>query len=150
MPEQAIRTLTVDAPPQVCFDVVTQVERYAEWIPEVKQVDVLTRGDDNMPGSVFFRVGAMGRSISYTLQYYYGTNPLRVAWRLIEGNLTRILSGEYVFQLNSQNGTELLYRLEVDLLAKLPGFVTRRAEQRIIDSAVNKLRSRAEHQAALA
>lgn len=151
MSQKANRSITVEAPPEVCVDVVCEVERYPEWIEEVKEVDVLSRDDDGRPGKVYFNVGAMGRSASYTLEYYYGSNPLRVAWRLTDGNLTRHLDGEYKFlpMLNNPEVTDLHFRLEVDLLIRLPGFVTRRAEQKIITSAINDLRSRAEHLASL-
>ena len=124
-----------------------EVERYPEWIQEVKEVEVLSRDDDGRPGKVHFKVEAMGRSVSYTLDYYYGSNPLRMAWRLADGNLIRSMDGEYKFLAVPSDSeiTDLLFRLEVDLLTRLPGFVTRRAEQRIITSAINDLQSRAEY-----
>ena len=151
MPHGATRSVTVEARPELCFEVVCEVERYPEWIEEVKEVEVLSRDDDGRPGKVYFRVEAMGRSVSYTLEYYYGSNPLRIAWRLTDGNLVRNMDGEYKF-LDMQNDpeiTDLHFRLEVDLLTRLPGFVTRRAEHRIIASAVNGLQNRAEHLASL-
>ncbi len=151
MSQSASRLISVAAPPELCFEVITDVERYPEWIGEIKDVDVQARGEDGLPGRVFFRVGAMGRSVNYTLDYYYGTNPLRVAWRLLEGSLLRRLDGEYLFvPVPSDDGTtDLQYRLEVDLLAKMPGFVTRRAEQRIITAAIDGVKLRAEQMAAL-
>ena len=34
----ATRSIVIDAPPEKVFDVVTDYERYAEFLPEVKQV----------------------------------------------------------------------------------------------------------------
>lgn len=151
MSHGATQSVTVEARPELCFDVICEVERYPEWIEDVKEVEVLTWDDDGRPGKVYFRLGAMGRSVSYTLEYYYGSNPLRIAWRLTDGNLIRNLEGEYKFLAMPSNSeiTDLHFRLEVDLLTRLPGFVTRRAEHRVITSAVNDLRSRAEHLASL-
>jgi len=151
MTQSASHSIAVAASPQLCFEVVTEVERYPEWIPEIKEVKVVARGDDGLPGRVFFRVGAMGRSVSYTLDYYYGSNPLRMAWRLMEGSLLRRLDGEYRFMPvpSDVNATDLHFRLEVDLLTKMPGFVSRRAEQRIINSAIDGVKHRAEQIASL-
>lgn len=151
MPQRANRSVMVEAPPELCFEVVCEVERYPEWIEEVKEVEVLSRDDDGRPGSVFFRLGGMGRSVSYTLEYYYGSNPLRIAWRLADGNLIRNLDGEYKFlpMQGTSEATDLHFRLEVDLLTRLPGFVTRRAEHRVVTSAVSGLQNRAEHLASL-
>ncbi len=53
--------------------------------------------DDVTAGYAIFRSGAMGRSSTYTLRYSYGSNPLRVAWRLLEGDIMRRMDGEYEF-----------------------------------------------------
>ena len=78
--------------------------------------------------------------------YYYGSNPLRIAWKLVEGDLTRKLDGEYEFQPVSGDNTqtEVIYHLEVDLVVPIPGFVKRRAESRIIRTALEDLRQRVE------
>ncbi len=151
MTQSASHSIAVAASPQVCLEVITEVERYPQWICEIKEVKILARGDEGLPSRVFFRVGAMGRSVSYTLDYYYGSNPLRVAWRLMEGTLLRRLDGEYRFipVPSDPSATDLHFRLEVDMLTKMPGFVTRRAEQRIINSAIDGVRNRAEQIAML-
>ena len=40
--------------------------------------------------------------------------------------------------------TEVVYNLDVDLLVRLPGFVKRRAESKIVHAAVDDLRERLE------
>ena len=87
----------------------------------------------------------MGRSTTYTLRYYYGSNPLRVAWRQIEGDITRKLEGEYEFlPINGGAETEVTYHLAADLAILIPGFVKRRAESRFIRAALEDLRKRVE------
>lgn len=53
MSQSANQSIAVAASPQMCFDVVTEVGRYPEWIAEIKEVKVLARGDDGLPGRVF-------------------------------------------------------------------------------------------------
>ena len=76
----------------------------------------------------------MGRSSTYTLRYSYGSNPLRVAWRLLQGDIMRRMDGEYEFsEVEGQPGvSQVHYHLEVDLLVRLPSFVKRRVEAKIV------------------
>jgi len=144
MIDHATQRTIIDATPEQCFAVVIDFERYPDWATDVKQVTVARRDDDGRGGDVLFRAAAMGRSTTYTLRYFYGSNPLRVAWRLIEGDLTRKLDGEYEFVAAEGGGTEVTYHLEADLAVPMPGFVKRRAESRIIRTALEDLRRRVE------
>ena len=144
MIDHATQRTIIDATPEQCFAVVIDFERYPDWATDVKQVTVERRDDDGRGGDVLFRAAAMGRSTTYTLRYFYGSNPLRVAWRLIEGDLTRKLDGEYEFLAAQDGGTEVTYHLEADLAVPMPGFVKRRAESRIIRTALEDLRQRVE------
>ena len=144
MTDHATQRTIIDATPEQCFAVVIDFERYPDWATDVKQVTVERRDDDGRGGEVLFRAAAMGRSTTYTLRYFYGSNPLRVAWRLIEGDLTRKLDGEYEFLPAEGGGTEVVYHLEADLAVPMPGFVKRRAESRIIRTALEDLRRRVE------
>lgn len=146
MSEHATQQTIIDAPPSRCFEVAVDFERYPEWASDVKEVAVLRRDDDGRGGLVCFRAAAMGRSTTYTLQYYYGSNPLRMAWKLVEGDVTRQLDGEYVFEPveGEADRTLVNYHLVADIVVPLPGFVKRRAEARIMRTALEQLRARVE------
>lgn len=145
MSEQVTKRTTIDASPAQCFGVVLDFERYPEWASDVKHVSVLRRDDDGRGGDVTFRAAAMGRSTTYTLRYFYGSNPFRLAWRLVEGDIARRLDGEYEFApVGDGSQTEVVYHLEVDPLIPIPGFVKRRAESRIMQTALDDLRRRVE------
>ncbi len=144
MSEHTTQRTIIDATPQQCFDVASDFDRYPEWASDVKHVLIDRRDDQGRGGDVTFRAAAMGRSTTYTLRYYYGSNPLRIAWRLVEGDLTRRLDGEYEFLPLGDGQTEVVYHLEADLVVPIPGFVKRRAESRIIRTALEDLRRRVE------
>ena len=144
MSDHTTQRTIIDATPQQCFDVATDFGRYPEWATDVKHVSVDRVDERGRGGDVTFRAAAMGRSTTYSLRYYYGSNPLRIAWRLVEGDLTRRLDGEYEFLALGDSQTEVVYHLEVDLIVPIPGFVKRRAESRIIRTALEDLRRRVE------
>ncbi len=139
MVDQATQRKTVAASPDDCFAAVIDFERYPEWASDIKMARVLSRDDEGRAVDVEFRAAAMGRSTTYTLRYFYGSNPRRLAWRLQAGDITRRLDGEYEFLpvASDSHSTEVVYHLAVDLSVPLPGFVKRRAEARIVRTAID-------------
>ena len=144
MAEQATEHMSVAAPPERCYAVVTDIERYPEWAADIKQVAVEERDAEGRPLLVAFRAAAFGRSTSYTLQYDYAGAPHVLAWRLTKGDITTKLDGRYVFEPADGGGTDITYHLEVELRVPIPGFVKLRAASRIMSTALRELKARAE------
>jgi ribosome-associated toxin RatA of RatAB toxin-antitoxin module len=140
MADQATEHLHMDAPPERCFEVVLDFERYPEWVADIKHVEVLTRDEQGRGSKVAFRAAAMGRSTSYTLAYDYSKAPGQVSWVLEKGDITRRLDGTYVFDA-ADGGTDVTYHLAVELVVPLPGFIKSRAESRIIGNALRELKA---------
>ncbi len=139
MVDQTTERTIVAASPERCFARAIDFEQYPSWATDVKLAEVLTRDDQGRAVDVEYRAAAMGRSTTYTLRYYYGDSPKRLAWRLQAGDITRRLDGEYEFLevAGDPNSTEVVYHLAVDLSVPLPGFVKRRAEARIVRTALS-------------
>ena len=146
MVDHSTRQILVNATPADCFAIVVDFEQYPQWATDVKEVEVLRRDDNGYGGLVAFRAAAMGRSTTYTLKYFYGSNPLRVAWRLVEGDQVGRIDGEYELAPSTDDDakTLLTYSLSVELAVPVPGFVKRRAASRIMQTALEQLRRRAE------
>ncbi|MBT95319.1 MAG: hypothetical protein CL431_05065 [Acidimicrobiaceae bacterium] len=143
MSDHATQRKIINATPQQCFDVITDFENYPKWALDIKTASILEEDESGLGGDVKFRAAAMGRSTTYTLRYYYGSNPLRVAWRQIEGDITKKLEGEYEFiPVEEGTKTEVAYHLAADLAILIPGFVKRRAESRIVRAALEALSAR--------
>ena len=144
MAELATERMVVAAPPEHCFAVVSDIERYPEWAADVKEVKVVRRDEEGRPAEVTFRVGAFGRSASNTLVYDYSNAPSALAWKQIAGDLTSKYDGHYEFERAPDGGTEVKYTLEVELRVPLPGFIKRRAQSRIMHTALEELKARVE------
>lgn len=143
MADQAIEHMRIEAPPERCYEVVLDFERYPEWVGDIKHVEVLGRDGEGRGTKVAFRAAAMGRSTSYTLAYDYSKAPGEVSWVLEKGDITRRLDGTYVFD-PADGVTEVTYHLAVELVVPLPGFIKSRAESRIISNALRELKARVE------
>ncbi|MBI2169324.1 MAG: SRPBCC family protein [Actinobacteria bacterium] len=143
MAEQTTERITVGAPPERCYEVAVDFELYPEWAKDIKDVKVVERDAEGRGRHVEYRAAAMGRSVTYTLEYDYAQAPAGFSWTLVKGDLMKRLDGTYRFDADG-DGTRVTYELSVDLALPLPGLVKRRAESRIVGSALKELKKRVE------
>ena len=148
MAEEVVERVVVRAPLKRCYEVVSQIDGYAEWVPHMREVEVLDRDRKKRPKRVAFKVGAFGRSTSYTLDYDYSSAPRGLSWVQVDGDLMSKLDGSYAFDELSDGSTEVTYRLKAELKVPLPGFVKKRAESLGMYAAMTDLKTRAEALAA--
>jgi ribosome-associated toxin RatA of RatAB toxin-antitoxin module len=144
MAEHATEHLNVNANVGHCIDVTLDFARYPEWAPDIKESTVLEVDDRGRGTKVAFRAAAMGRSASYVLRYSYAEDSSRIEWELIEGDIMRGLDGSYVFESGPDGSTDITYNLTVELMVPIPGFVKRRAEGKIMTTALRELKHRVE------
>lgn len=144
--DQATVNAVIDTPPARCYELAAGIEDYPEWAADIKDATVDERDDEGRPLVVTFRAAAMGRSTTYTLRYDYGGAPERLAWTQERGDITSRLDGWYTFAAaaDEPGRTEVTYHLEVELVVPLPGFVKRRAEGRLLHTAIADLKAYAE------
>ena len=144
MEEQVTERAIIRGTPEHCYEVLTAFEAYPEWAADIKSVTVDERDDQGRAVRVTFRAAAFGRSTSYTLRYDYHAAPAELSWTQVAGDLTRRLDGSYELVSSGDGATEITYNLVVDLKVPLPGFVKRRAEGRIMGTALRELKARVE------
>src|SRR4029079_5799353 len=69
--EQVSESIRIEPPPQRCYEVATDYERYPEWAKDVKQATVLERDAESRGSKVEYRAGAFGRRAREVLQDDY-------------------------------------------------------------------------------
>lgn len=146
MADQATQSAEIGASLERIYEVICDFDAYPTWARDLKGVHVEARDDEGRATRVTFRAAAMGRSTSYTLAYRYEHEPRRISWELASGDIMRRLDGSYLLEpVDSDPGrTNVTYHLAVDLVVPLPGFVKRRAESKIIHTALRELRAHVE------
>lgn len=144
MAEHATEHMNVAADPQRCIEVALDFEQYPSWAPDIKEAAVIARDDRGRGTTVSFRAAAMGRSASYVLAYTYSDDNRLISWTLLEGDIMRALDGSYSFANGPDDSTDITYHLTVELVVPIPGFVRRRAEGKIMGTALRELKLRAE------
>jgi hypothetical protein len=141
MADQATQTMEIAASAERILDVLLDFAAYPTWARDLKGVTVEALDSAGRGREVTFRAAAMGRSTSYTLRYEYGDDPTTIGWELVRGDIMRRLDGSYVLEPDGQDRTLVTYHLAVDLVVPLPAFVKRRAESKIIHTALRELRA---------
>ena len=143
MTQRATESITVHASPETVYAVVTDFEHYADWVSDLKRIEVVTRDEQGRGLEVEFRAAAFGRSTTYTLRYDYAKAPNVLSWRQVQGDLTETLNGRYTFDVDGEE-TKVTYDLEVELLVPIPTFIKSRAAYRIQTQALRELKAQAE------
>jgi ribosome-associated toxin RatA of RatAB toxin-antitoxin module len=141
--QRATESITVNASPETIYTVVTDFEHYADWVSDLKRIEVVSRDEEGRAVEVEFRAAAFGRSTTYTLHYDYAKAPAELSWRQVRGDLTETLNGRYKFEPDDED-TKVTYDLEVELLVPIPTFIKSRAAYRIQTQALRELKAQAE------
>jgi len=146
MADHATETMLIAAPAERIWDVLVDFEAYPTWARDLKGITVEERDGEGRGLEVTYRAAAMGRSTSYTLWYDYRAAPRTLTWELVRGDIMRRLDGSYELEPVGDDHARTLvtYHLDVELIVPLPGFVKRRAESKIIHTALRELRAHVE------
>lgn len=142
MAEQTTSSITIDAPPAQVMEVIADFPSYPEWAQGMKRAEVVQEGPGGRASQVHFELEAAPIKDSYTLGYdWQGDSAVR--WNLVEGKVLKAMQGAYELRVNG-SGTEVTYRLSVELSIPMIGLLRRKAEKVIIDNALKGLKKRVE------
>lgn len=142
MAEQTTSSIVIDATPAEVMAVISDFPAYPEWAQGMKKVEVVEEGADGHAEKVHFELEAAPIKDSYTLGYdWHGDSAVR--WNLVEGKMLKDMQGAYELR-PSGTGTEVTYRLAVELSIPMIGMLRRKAEKVIIDTALKGLKKRVE------
>jgi len=139
MSDEARESIHVEGTPQRCYEVATDFDRYPEWATDVKEIEVLDRDEHGRGTLVRYRISALGKTISYTLEYDYAAAPGGFTWTLDKADYLTRLDGAYRFDAGA-TGTDVGYVLSVDISLPLPGFMKRAAAGMIVNNAMKQFK----------
>ena len=142
MAEQTTSSIVIDATPAEVMAVIADFPAYPEWAQGMKQAEVVEAGADGRADRVHFELEATPIKDSYTLAYDWNGDS-SVTWELVEGKMLKAMEGAYVLR-PAGAGTEVTYRLAVDLSIPMIGMLRRKDEKVIIDTALKGLKKRVE------
>lgn len=142
MAEQTSSSIRIDAPKADVMAVIADFPAYPAWVQGMKNVEVVEEGADGRADQVHFELEATPIKDSYTLGYDWRGDDA-VHWELVEGKMLKAMTGSYELR-EAGGGTEVVYKLAVDVAIPMIGMLKRKAEKVIIDTALKGLKKRVE------
>ncbi|MDQ3096064.1 MAG: SRPBCC family protein [Actinomycetota bacterium] len=142
MAELTTSSIEIAAEPAAVMAVIADFDAYPQWAKGVKSAEVLTKYGDGRAGEVAFVLDAAPIKDEYTLSYDWDGDR-QVTWSLVTAKMLKSMEGAYVLE-PSGAGTDVTYRLTVDLTIPMIGMFKRKGEKVIIDTALKGLKRRVE------
>ena len=142
MAEQTTSSIVIAATPEEVMAVIADFPAYPEWAQGMKKVEVVEQGAAGRADKVHFELEAAPIKDSYTLAYEWDADRA-VHWHLVEGKMLKALRGSYLLAPTGA-GTEVTYKLTVEVAIPMIGLLRRKAEKVIIDTALKGLKKRVE------
>ena len=141
MADESTQSISIAAPSSQVLDVIADFPAYPRWADSITSAKVLTNDDEGRPEQVRFTLDAGPIKDTYVLAYDWTDDG--VTWDLVSGQMQRSQRGRYRLE-ESGGATTVTYTLSVDLTVPMPGLIKRRAERRIMDTALTGLKRRVE------
>ena len=142
MAEHTSSSITIEAAPADVMAVIADFARYPDWTGEVKEAQVLATDEQGRAEQVRLVMDAGAIKDDQTLGYTW-TGEHEVSWTLVKSQMLRSLDGSYLLR-PAGTGTEVTYRLTVDVKIPMLGMIKRKAEKVIVDTALKELKKRVE------
>ncbi len=112
----ASRTIVVNAPIEKVFDVITQYERYPEFLSEVREIRTENRKGNTV--DVHYKVDVV-KTINYSI-HVTEERPTRMSWSYIKGEFMKDNKGSWVLEAEGEGRTRATYTVEMALGALVP------------------------------
>jgi coenzyme Q-binding protein COQ10 len=139
---KAERSIVIHAPPEKVFAVITDYEKYPEFLPEVKKVKV-EFGSGNVK-EVTYTVDIKAKVITYTLKHS-ARPPDELAWTMVRGEMMKGNDGAWILKTVPE-GTEATYKIDLKLGALVPSMVERMLAEQSLPGLLANFKKRIESQ----
>jgi carbon monoxide dehydrogenase subunit G len=134
---KASREFVVDAPPEVVMEALSDVGVLSSWSPLHKQVEVIDRYPDGLPHHVKATIKILGLVDKEILEYHWGPD-----WVVYDAKGTAQQHGqhiEYNLKPEGVDKTRVRFDITVEPAGPIPGFVVKRATEKVLDASVKGL-----------
>ena len=112
----ATRSIVFNAPIAKCYAVISDYERYPEFLPEVKKIRTSNRRGNEVDVQYHAEVVKL---IKYTV-HMREEAPTRVSWTYIDGEFMKDNKGGWVLEDAGDGKTKATYSIEVALGPLVP------------------------------
>ena len=130
--DTASSTVVVDAPLDRVLEHLRDVESTPQWVPDIKEVHVVTRNDDGTPLTAEVAASTAVGTDRYTLRYEHFLDGM--SWHLVEGRLQTGQDASYELRPTGEDRTEVTFDLTISHNLPLPGFIRSRTIKGLVSN----------------
>lgn len=144
--KSAVHSIEVDVTPEHFYAVITDFERYPDFVPQQTDARILNADPDRQSWRVTFEL-SVAKKLRYTLDLK-GDPGRSLDWSLVEGEWMKANVGGWTLEpLDGGRRTRAHYRLDVDLGGFVPRTVTNSLTERTLPATLEAFRKEAERRA---
>lgn len=134
--------ILINAPRERILDVVGDVNAYPQWATGTTAAEVTEEGDRPLrPKRAKFTLETVLKDV-FELEYDWADDGVR--WKLLSSQLQKSQSGSYTLSDADGGAVKVVYELELVTAMPMLGMLRRKAEHRIVDTALKSLKRRVE------
>lgn len=134
--------ILINAPRERILDVIGDVRDYPQWATGTTAAEVTREGDAPLrPARAKFTLETVLKDV-YELAYEWADDG--VSWTLVSSQLQKSQNGRYELTDAGDGRTSVRYELEIATAVPMLGMLRRKAESRIVDTALKALKRRVE------
>ena len=135
--------ISINADQVKIMDVIADLEVYPEWSDGVQAVEVLEKTPEGRPALARYQFSSGPIKDTFNLAYEWNGND-SVSWKLTEGGMLKKQDGTYTLEPNADGSVQVTYDLEVDISIPMIGMIKKKAEKKIVNTALQGLKERVE------
>lgn len=138
---QAQRSIVIDVTPEQLLSVIADFERYPEFLPEIRKIQVLKR--EGNTAEVAYEVEVI-KKISYVIRTE--TEGLNVKWQLVRGDLFKKNDGSWKLRPEGDGRTHATYTLDIAFggFIPVPASITGKLAETSLPGLLENFKKRAE------
>ncbi len=136
----ATRSIEINAPAEVLFDVIIDYEKYPEFLPDMERVSIQRSDGDNAVAE--FHLNLIKR-IAYTLDLK-GQRPHKVRWSLIKAKLFKHNDGGWDIEELGEDRVRATYTIDIGFGLLVPKSISNRLVGTSLPATLEAFKRRAE------
>lgn len=134
--------IEIKADPAAILATIADFPTYPEWSSAHKSATVEETDEQGRPTRVRMVMSMVGITDEQLVEYHWDGEQ-RVSWSMLESTQQRSQEGYYEFTPNAK-GTQVSFKLDVELKIPVPGFLLGRAKKAALETATKGLKKRVE------
>ena len=127
----ATRSITINAPVEKVFDVITAYETYPQFLTECKEVKLTGRQGAEV--NVHYKIDVV-KTIRYTL-HMKEERPKKVSWTFVEGEVMKDNKGSWTLEAEGEGKTRATYSIEMAVGMLVPKSIV----NTLVDASLPKM-----------